>query len=101
MITFNSIDEVKKLVVNGVLKVDDDIEINFDGFDIHADIICNNIYSKGKPRNITAWNISFYAVCVAYTNITCKTIEGRHKNAKIIILNKNIVIDIGTTKIKV
>jgi hypothetical protein len=147
MKTYNNIKEVNKDIKDNVLEVDDDIEIAFDGFDIDADIVCNNIYSKGYSRdinaddinamnidakdinawvinakdidakdinawdinakdinardinamNINAWDInadninagnidagdiSYYAVCFAYGNIVCKSIEGRRENAK-------------------
>ena len=63
MKTYNNIEEVKADIVDRVLKVDDDIEIAFDGFDIDANLICENIYSKDGKRNINAgdinaWNIN-------------------------------------------
>ena len=120
MKTYNNIEEVKKDIVDGILKVNDDIEINFDGFEIDADVICHNIHSKGgrrsitarninaldinvldiNARNITAWDInawnitaldiSYYAVCFAYSNIRCKSISGRRINAKHFCLDGEI-----------
>lgn len=68
MITLTSNEQAKELIKNGVLAVDDDIEIAFDGFSIEADIKCHNIYSKEHPRNITCRNIN----C---RNITCGDIN--------------------------
>ena len=104
MIKITSNEQARKMIASGVLKVDDDIEIAFDGFDIEADLICHNIYSnKGKRdiklRNITArdifvgnidsgnidaWsitaeNVNYYAFCVAYKGITCESINGRRE----------------------
>lgn len=62
MITITSNEEARALVHNGVLAIDDDLEIAFDGFYIDADIKCKNIYSKSHPRDINvldinAWNL--------------------------------------------
>jgi len=64
MLTINSNEEAQALIVNGVLAVEDDIEIAFDGFDIHADLRCHNIYSKDRPRNIRAADINAYDINV-------------------------------------
>ena len=113
MITFNNIEEVNKLIKDGVLNVNDDIEIAFDGFDIKADIKCRNIYSEGYLRdlsahdisahdisvnnisanNILANDISYYAVCFAYKNITCKSIKGRRDNSKHFSLDGKVTIN--------
>ena len=107
MKTYNNIEEVKADIVDRVLKVDDDIEIAFDGFDIDANLICENIYSKDGKRNINAWNInagninawninageiSYQAVCFAYQNITCNNIKGRRDNSKHFCLDGEITI---------
>jgi hypothetical protein len=42
--------------------------------------------------NIDALDISYYAVCFAYQNITCKSIKGRRKNAKYFCLDGEITI---------
>jgi len=111
MKTYNTIEEVKADIKNGVLEIDDDIEINFDGFEIDADIKCKNIYSKGEirdiiacdinacdinacdinarninARNINAWDInalyiSYYAFCCVYNSIKCTSIKALRTNA--------------------
>jgi len=73
MKTYNNIKEVKADIKDGVLKVDDDIEIAFDGFEIDADIFCHNIYSKGCRRNINAgdinaWNINAWNITAVDIN---------------------------------
>ena len=57
MLTLTSNEQAESLIKNGVLEVDDDIEIAFDGFNIDARIKCRNIYSKGYGRDIIAWSI--------------------------------------------
>lgn len=74
MKTYNNIEEVKKDIKDGVLRVDDDIEIAFDGFEIEADIECHKIYSKGYRRNITAGNIDA-------SDITAENINAGNINA--------------------
>ena len=102
MKTYNNIEEVKADIVDGVLKVEDDVTFTFD-LDIYANIDCYNINASDidaldidasdinalniKARdidalNINAQDISYYAVCFAYKNITCKSIEGRRENSK-------------------
>jgi len=100
MKTYNSLKEVEADIVNNVLKVDDDIKIAFDGFDIDADIICYDIYAEG--RSIKAWDInafhiiaddiSYYGVCVAYGDISCTSIEGGKVNSKHFCLDGEITI---------
>ena len=69
MITINSNEEAQALIRNAVLAVDDDIEITFDGFNIDADIKCRNIYSKNKPRNITAHNLNVWDISANDLNV--------------------------------
>ena len=38
-------------------------------------------------KNINANKISYYAVCFAYNDITCRSIKGRRKNAKHFVLD--------------
>jgi hypothetical protein len=57
MKTYYSNEEVKKDIVNGVLAIEDDVAIAFDGFSIDADIKCKNIYSKSYKRNINCGDI--------------------------------------------
>ncbi len=58
MLILTSNEQANSLVKNGVLYVDDDIEIAFNGFHIDADINCRHICSKDKPRDIHAWDIN-------------------------------------------
>ena len=58
MITINSNEEAKALIKDGVLAVDDDLEIAYDGFKINANIKCKNIYSKNGRRGIKAYGIN-------------------------------------------
>ena len=62
MITFNSNEEAEKYIKDGVLEVDDDIEIAFDGFVIEASLKVKRITSKDYPRNISAWDISAWDI---------------------------------------
>ena len=83
MLTLSSNEQAVELIKDGVLAVDDDIEIAFDGFSIQADIKCLNIYSKGNRRDIKAWNIyawnikawNIYADNINANNITAKDIN--------------------------
>ena len=63
--------------------------------DIKADeIIANNIHTHDiKAIDIKADDISYYAVCFAYNNIKCKSIEGRRKNAKHFVLDGKLVVE--------
>jgi hypothetical protein len=113
--TIYSNEEAESLVHNGVLAIEDDLEIAFNGFEIEADIQCYNIYSKDKRRSINAWDInawdinaldinaldinawdinardiSYYAVCFAYHDIKCKNINGCIENAKHFCLDGEI-----------
>ena len=78
MLTITSNEQALSLVKDGVLKIDDDIEIAFDGFNIQADIKCRNIYSKDKRRDIRAWNIDAGDINTGYiyaTNIHARDIS--------------------------
>ncbi len=100
MLTITSNEQANLLVKNGVLAVDDDIEIAFDGFRIEADIRCKNIYSKGKRRDINVLDIDAFDIYAGhiyagymyvldinatdiiaesckYTKITCNSIKVR------------------------
>ena len=132
MKTIISNKQAEELIKNGVLNIDDDLEIAFDGFNIKADIKCKNIYSKNYPRNISAYDISardisaydilandisaydilandisandisandisandinYYAFCVVYNNIKCKSIKGEKNNSKHFCLDGEITI---------
>ena len=68
--------------------------LDIDALDIDAwDINALNI----NASNINAWdidakNIYYYAVCFAYKNINCKSIEGRRENCKHFVLDGEIKI---------
>ena len=78
MLTITSNEQAVELIKDGVLAVDDDIEIAFDGFSIRADIKCRNIYSKDKPRDIEAFSIDAGDINTGYiyaTNIHARDIS--------------------------
>jgi len=95
-------EEVEKDVVNGTLKMCDDIKFEFDlnmDIDIKADNIkaydidANNIKAYDiKANDIDANNINYYAVCFAYNNLSCKSIKGKRKNCKHFCLDVDIKI---------
>lgn len=65
-----------------VFSFDLNINSNINAHDIDA----WNIYAF----NIIANNIIYYAVCVAYKNIKCKSIKGIIEGAKHFVLDKKI-----------
>ncbi len=78
MLTITSNEQANSLIKDGVLYVDDDIEIAFDGFRIDADIKCRNISSKGRPRDINAKDINagdIYAEDIKADNINAFNID--------------------------
>ena len=89
------------VIFNFDLKIDSNIDAcnidarNIDAYNINAwdikafDINADNI----NAININANDISYYAICFAYNNITCKSIKGRRKN------HKHFVLD-GVLKVK-
>ena len=101
MRVFKNNEELKELIVDGNIVVNDDIECNFNidvkanikakdinAWDIKAkdinawDINANDI----KARDIKAWyinarDISYYAFCISYNNIICTSIKGRRENS--------------------
>ena len=89
------------VIFNFDLKINSNIDAcnidarNIDAYNINAwninalDINADNI----NAININANDISYYAVCFAYNNITCKSIKGRRKN------HKHFVLD-GVLKVK-
>ena len=90
-------EEVEKDVVNGTLKMCDDIKFEFDlnmNIDINAyNINANNIKANDiKAYDISADNINYYAVCYAYNNLSCKSIKGKRENCKHFCLNGDIKI---------
>lgn len=69
---------------------------NIDAYDIKAfdiraaaNINAHDIkaFDIRAHKNINANKISYYAVCFAYDNITCRSIKGRRKNAKHFVLD--------------
>lgn len=57
------------------------------------DIWGRDIYAKDiTAQNIKADDISYYALCFAYNNIKCKTIEGRRNRHKHFVLDGELVI---------
>jgi len=87
----------------GNINVWDINTINIDAMDINAmdinalDINALNINARDinvggiNAWNIDAWNVSYYAVCFAYKNIVCKSINGRRDNCKHFVLDGEII----------
>ena len=73
------------LDVNSDIEAGDIIAWNINAWDINADNI--------NAININANDISYYAVCFAYNNITCKSIQGRRKNAKHFVLDGKLEVE--------
>lgn len=105
-------DDVK---INFNLKCDWDIEAwDIEACDINAsaisagDIYAGDIYARDikawcitasdiYARDINAWNIYaenilYYAVCFAYKNIECKSIQGRREKCKHFVLDGELVV---------
>jgi hypothetical protein len=85
MITITNNKQAEELIKDGVLNIDDDLEIAFDGFKINADIKCKNIYSKDYKRNISARNIS--AGDISARNISARNISAWNISANDISAN--------------
>lgn len=98
---FKEDDEYIDLVV---FNFDLDVRANIDAIDINAhniyaldiiacDINVNDIYAVDiKAINIIANDINYFAVCFAYENIKCKSIEGRRENAKHFVLDGKLEV---------
>ena len=72
-----------------VFNFDLNVEANIDAktinaFDIRA---CNIKACNIDACDIKANDISYYAICVAYKDIRCKSIKGIRENAKHFVLN--------------
>lgn len=67
---------------------------NINACDINAcDIYANDINANDiNSGNINANNINYSAVCFAYENIICKSIEGRRKNSRHFVLDGKLEI---------
>ena len=117
---FYSIDEIQKYynkeINTYVFKEDDryidlvifnfDLDVNSDinALDINADdIIANNINANDiNSRNIIANEIiandifffffNYYALCIAYKNIKCKSIKGERENHKHFVLDGKLEV---------
>ena len=91
---YNTQKEIEKDIVDGCLKVNDDIKITFDclinadisALDISArDISALNISARNisaldiSARNIVADDINYYAFCIAYYSFKCKSIVGSRR----------------------
>lgn len=76
--------------------------LNIDAWNINAgnidarDIDAGNINALNinawniSARNINAGNISYYAFCIAYNSLKCKSIEGRRGNSIHVCLDSEI-----------
>ena len=121
MRTFNTQAEVDAaLDDNGNLFINDDVRFNCDvkiagsiiaediiARDIDAgnisagDIYARNIYALDiNACSIYAWNINYYAVCLARTKFTCRSIEGTRKNSRHFCLDSEAVVLSVDIKIK-
>lgn len=78
----------------GNIKAGDIKAEDIKAWDIKAgDIKAGNIDADDiNAGNIDADDISYYAVCVSYQNIKCKSITGRRENAKHICLDGKIIL---------
>ena len=96
MKTYKTQKEVEKDIVDGVLKINEDVTFecnididasinayNINALDINAwDINAYNINaSKINAHNINALDIKYYAFCIAYETLKVKTIKGRRPNS--------------------
>lgn len=86
MKTYKTQKEVEKDIVDGVLKINEDVTFECN-IDIDASINAPTI----KAHNINAWDINahninaldikYYAFCIAYETLKVKTIKGRRPNS--------------------
>ena len=77
------------------INADDIYASNINADDIYAsNINADNIYAS----NIKALDISYAAVCFAYKNIECNSIEGRYPNARHFVLDGELIV--GLSRIK-
>ena len=114
-------EELKSLIVDGKIIIDDNIECNFNinveadinAWDINAgDINAWNITACNisawdinawdiTARDINALGINYYASCVSYKNITCESIKGRRDNSFHKCLDGEVTIKEKLTKIEI
>ena len=113
MITINKRKDMQKYFIpeTNTYVFDDHVQFNFNvsvsshinAYNIYAlNINAHNIYALNiYAQNIYALNIyvrdyinahaiSYYAVCLAYKNITCTSIKGRRPNSKHFVLKDEI-----------
>ena len=116
MKTYNTIEEVKADIKDGVLAVNESVTFNFsltieanlkiagdinagdinamniDAGDIDAgDINAMNIDAGDiNARDINAGDIQFYAVAFAYTSFACKSIMSRREPSKFFCLDSEV-----------
>jgi hypothetical protein len=96
MRVFKDNEELKSLIKDGSIIIEDDIRCNFnidvcaniDAWDINAlNINARNIKAMDinamdiNSGDIKARDISYYAFCMSYYNIECESIEGRRGNS--------------------
>ena len=84
-------DELKSYIKDGQITFDCSIkcdfnisvEANIKAWDIEAwNIKAGNIKARNiKAGNIDAGDISFYAFCISYITLKCKSISGRRENS--------------------
>ena len=104
MITIKNEKQMKKYYVKkaNTYVFEDDVEFLCD-VNVEANIKALNINARNiyaydiKALNINAWNINanniiYFAVCFAYRNIKCNSIEGRFPNAKHFVLIGKLII---------
>ena len=97
--------DARHIEANNIDSVGNIDALNINANDIKAndikasDINANNINANDiTARDINSWNINarnidYHAVCFAYNNIRCKSIEGRKENAKHFVLDG--ILEIG------
>ena len=81
MKTYNTIEEVKADIKDGVLAVNESVTFNF-SLTIEA-----NLKIAG---DINAGDIQFYAVAFAYTSFACKSIMSRREPSKFFCLDSEV-----------
>ncbi len=97
--------DARHIEANNIDSVGDIDALNIHANDIKAndikanDINANNINANDiTARDINSWNINarnidYHAVCFAYNNIRCKSIEGRKENVKHFVLDGTLEIE--------
>lgn len=92
--------DARHIEANNIDSVGNIDALNINVNDIKAnDIKANDINANDiTARDINSWNINarnidYHAVCFAYNNIRCKSIEGRKENAKHFVLDGTLEIE--------